>query len=163
MSEKTTNTIESRPRPVRLLSGRAAPRNNPQQSSRVEQSSAKRTTVAFVRRTLCAHKIQSSGEKDLNVQRPIEDLLPPLTSSNEVDLELYAFIAIIIKDFVYPWYSRITPDHVFVDEVILVIAHCTRQLEQRLRNVDFEALLLDEIPRVLDDHITGKLPLPGHH
>ena len=87
--------------------------------------------------------------------RPIEELLPPLTSSNDVDLELYALIAVIIQEFVCSWYARITPDHTFVDEVIRIIAHCTRALEERLRKVDLEELLLDELPALVDAHLSG--------
>jgi hypothetical protein len=72
-----------------------------------------------------------------------------------VDLELYAFIAIIIKEFAHTWYTKITPDHVFVEEVVKIIAHCTRALEQRLRKVDLEAVLFDEIPDLLDVHYQG--------
>ncbi|KAK8213565.1 hypothetical protein M8818_002867 [Zalaria obscura] len=50
------------------------------------------------------------------------------------------------------WYSKITPDHEFIDEIIHIIAHCTRGLEQRLRKVDLEALLLDDLPAVLLAH-----------
>ncbi|CAE7014348.1 PXA domain containing protein [Pyrenophora teres f. teres] len=80
-------------------------------------------------------------------------MLPPLTSSNEVDLQLYGIISVIIKEFVQTWYTKITPDQVFVNEVIQIIAHCTRGLEQRLRKVDLEALLLDEIPELLQAHL----------
>lgn len=79
-----------------------------------------------------------------------------MTSSNEVDLELYAFISIIIREFVQIWYAKITPDHVFVEEVVKIIAHCTRALEQRLRNVDLESLLLDELPDLLEIHFKGR-------
>jgi hypothetical protein len=95
------------------------------------------------------------GEKGRSTPSPIDEILPPLTSSNEVDLQLYAFIAIIIREFVQTWYSKITPDQVFVEEVVNVIAHCTRALEQRLRNVDLESLLLDELPELLEVHVQG--------
>lgn len=115
-----------------------------------------KATAAFIRRTLCAHHaLSGSAEKGRSTPRPIEELLPPLTSSNEVDLQLYAIIAVILKEFVFTWYAKITPDHVFVDEVIHIIAHCTRALEQRLRKVDLESLLLDEVPRLIDAHLTG--------
>lgn len=130
-------------------------RLSPQTRRPIELNSDK-ATAAFVRRILCAHQIQATGEKGRSTPRPVEELLPPLTSSNDVDLELYAFIAIIIKDFVSSWYGKITQDHVFIDEVIHIIAHCTRALEQRLRKVDLEALVLDEIPKLVDDHVTGK-------
>lgn len=115
-------------------------------------------TAAFIRRTLCPH--QASTESGRTTPRPIDELLPPLTSSNEVDLQLYAIISIIIKEFVQTWYSKITPDHAFFDEVIQVIAHCTRALEQRLRQVDLEALVLDELPSLVSGHITGEILPP---
>jgi hypothetical protein len=116
-----------------------------------------RATAAFVRRTLCSHNVLlGNGEKGRTTPRPIEDVLPPLTSSNDVDLQLYGIISVIIKEFVQTWYSKITPDHVFVNEVIQIIAHCTRGLEQRLRKVDLEALLLDEIPELLEVHFDSR-------
>ncbi|KAK5955365.1 hypothetical protein OHC33_004048 [Knufia fluminis] len=83
----------------------------------------------------------------------IEDILPPLTSSNDVDIELYAILAIIVKDFVNTWYSKITPDHGFVEEIVQIVAHCSRALEQRLRKVDTAALLLDEVPLLVQAHV----------
>ncbi|KAI9656492.1 MAG: hypothetical protein M1821_004699 [Bathelium mastoideum] len=114
-------------------------------------------TVNFIRRALCAHQVYNDNlagvDKTSTPSKPIEELLPPLTSSNEIDVQLYAFVAIIIKEFVHSWYGKITPDHAFVDEVIQIIAHCTRALEQRLRKVDLEALLLDEVPELVEAHI----------
>jgi hypothetical protein len=113
-----------------------------------------RATSAFVRRTLCSHNVLlGNGEKGRSTPLPIEEVLPPLTSSNEVDLQLYGIISVIIKEFVHTWYSKITPDQVFVNEVIQTIAHCTRGLEQRLRKVDLEAILLDEIPELIETHL----------
>jgi len=116
-----------------------------------------RATSAFVRRTLCSHNVLlGNGEKGRTTPRPIEEVLPPLTSSNDVDLQLYGIISVIIKEFVQTWYSKITPDHVFVNEVLQIIAHCTRALEQRLRKVDLEAVLLDEIPELLEAHLNSR-------
>jgi hypothetical protein len=70
-----------------------------------------------------------------------------------VDRQLYALIAIIIKEFVLSWYSKITADQSFINEVLQVIAHCTRALEQRLREVDVAQLVLDELPALLEAHI----------
>lgn len=116
-----------------------------------------KATAAFIRRALCSHDVLlGTGEKGGTAPRPIDELLPPLTSSNEVDLQLYGIISVIIKEFVQTWYSKITPDHVFVNEIVQVIAHCTRALEQRLRKVDLEGLLLDEIPGLLEEHLIGR-------
>ncbi|EFE38613.1 PXA domain protein [Trichophyton verrucosum HKI 0517] len=77
---------------------------------------------------------------------------------NEVDLQLYALMAVVMKEFVHSWYSKITPDTLFTEEVVQLVAHCTRALEQRLRRVDVETLLFDEIPSLLEAHIIGKPP-----
>lgn len=110
-----------------------------------------RATTYLIRRTLCPHIADKNA--------PISDLLPPLTSSNDVDLQLYAFIAIIIREFVYTWYAKITPDQTFVEEAVKIIAHCTRGLEQRLRKVDLEALIFDELPELLDTHVRGEIQI----
>jgi len=110
-----------------------------------------RATLFLIRRTLCSQL----GDKGRSTPAPIDEILPPLTSSNEVDLQLYAIISIIIREFVQSWYNKVTPDQLFVEEVVKIIAHCTRALEQRLRNVDLESLLLDELPDLLDVHIQG--------
>ncbi|GAB7345051.1 hypothetical protein MBLNU457_3464t1 [Dothideomycetes sp. NU457] len=141
----------------------AQPKTRPEARSAEDEA-----TAAFVRRTLCAHNLRTGAgdtAKGHTTSQPLEDLLPPLTSSNEVDLQLYAIISVIIKDFVQTWYTKITPDHEFVDEVIQIIAHCTRGLEQRLRRVDMESLLLDEIPGLLHAHVeTYKVAhTPGDH
>ena len=113
-----------------------------------------KATAAFIRRTLCAqHALAGTGAAGRSTPAPVNELLPPLTSSNEIDLQLYAILAVILKEFVYAWYSKITPDHIFVEEVIQIIAHCTRSLEQRIRRVDLEALLLDELPQLVDTHV----------
>ena len=123
------------------------------QSARLSSADplSERATLFLIRRTLCSQL----GEKVRSTPAPIDEILPPLTSSNEVDLQLYAFITIIIREFVHTWYTKITPDHVFVDEVVKIIAHCTRGLEQRLRKVDLESLLFDELPDLLEVHVQG--------
>lgn len=71
-------------------------------------------------------------------------------------MQLYAIISIFIKDAVQSWYGKITTDQTFVEEVITVIAHCTRAIEERLRYVDLEALVFDEIPRIIERHVNSK-------
>ena len=90
------------------------------------------------------------------IVEPREQVLPPLTSNAEVDVQLYAIISVILSQFVQTWYNKITSDATFVEEVINVISHCTLEVEQRLKNVDLETLLLDELPSLLNDHIEGE-------
>lgn len=131
-------------------------RHGPKSTTNTDYTS-ERATAALIRRVLCAPVAgHGSEQRERGTPRPLEEMLPPLTSSNEVDLQLYALIAIIMKEFVYAWYSKITPDHSFTAEVIQVIAHCTRALEQRLRHVDVHALVLDEIPSLIEAHIVGE-------
>ena len=122
-------------------------KNNPSRDDQLDVSSNK-ATATLVRRVLCP---QASGSASL------EELLPPLTSSNDVDHQLYALIALIVKEFVYSWYSKLTSDQILVNELLQVIAHCTRALEQRLRQVDVAQLVLDEIPALIEAHISCEL------
>lgn len=118
-----------------------------------------KATILLIRRTLCpkdSATTQGQGGANTNGgdSTPIEDLLPPLTSRNDVDLQLYALLAIIVREFVLTWYSKITPDDdQFVTEIVQIVAHCTRALEQRLRKADLESLLFDELPALLDNHV----------
>ena len=122
-----------------------------QTSHRDEQlnPASEKATLALIRRVLCQ---QTNGHGASSPQHP-EELLPPLTSSNDVDRQLYAILAIIIKEFLYSWYSKITSDQALVNEVLLVVAHCTRALEERLRRIDVAQLALDEIPALVEAHI----------
>jgi hypothetical protein len=117
-------------------------------------STSERATLALIRRTLVADG--NNGTDTRLSPAPIEGVLPPLTSSNDVDVQLYAIVAIVVKDFVNSWYSKITPDRSFVDEVIQITAHCSRALEQRIRQVDVTELILDELPVLVENHIAGE-------
>jgi hypothetical protein len=124
-------------------------------------------TVKYIKRILCAQPARLGSPIDSTQSEtdatPLDELLPPLTSSNGVDLQLYAVIAVILNQFVQSWYSRITPDQDFVEEIVQIIAHCTRGLEQRLRVVDLEELLLDELPALLIAHIDGTVQTLSKH
>ncbi|KAL4779685.1 PXA domain-containing protein [Aspergillus varians] len=110
-----------------------------------------KATAALIRRVLCS---QSGSYGGATTYAP-EELLPPLTSSNDVDRQLYALIAIIIKEFISSWYSKITSDQALISEVLQLIAHCTRALEQRSREVDIDQLVLDDIPSLVENHIVS--------
>jgi len=127
---------------------RAAARNPP------PDPLSDRATALLIRRILCPQH-PDKGKATGSAASSIEGLLPPLTSRNDVDLQLYALVAIILREYVQNWYSKITPDETFVAEIVQIIAHLTRALEQRLRKVDLESLLLHEVPDLVDSHITG--------
>ncbi|KAI4165331.1 MAG: hypothetical protein LQ342_001199 [Letrouitia transgressa] len=110
--------------------------------------SSDRAATSLIRRVLCPHTHPSSGDA-----RPLDELLPPLTSRNDVDLQIYAIIAIVVKELLYSWYGKVTADQEFVEEIISIIAHCTRALESRLRAIDLESLVLDEIAELVENHV----------
>ncbi|PHH54214.1 hypothetical protein CFIMG_003037RAa [Ceratocystis fimbriata CBS 114723] len=131
----------------------------PTQSSTTALSSSRRTarpvdplgeraTAQLIRRVLLPQQ-----HSDQLTAAALQGQLPPLTSSNEVDFEIYALIAIVLRDFVQTWYSKITPDDAFVAELVNIMAHISRAMEQRVRKVDLESLFLDEIPYLLEQHI----------
>ena len=113
---------------------------------------SEKATTILIRRVLGPQ----NGIDPRSSPRSIEHVLPPLTSSNEIDLQLYAIIAIVVKDFVQTWYSKITADHVFVEEVVRIIAHCSRAMEQRLRRIQIEEVIFDEIAALVEAHIVGQ-------
>lgn len=113
---------------------------------------SERATAALIRRVLCPHVHSGSTTEPV----AIDKVLPPLTSSNEIDVQLYAIIAIIVKEVIQSWYGKMTPDQSFVEEVVRIVAHCTRALEGRLRSVNLEGLILDEMAELVERHILGQ-------
>lgn len=110
-------------------------------------------TLTLIRRVLYP---ETHISEDGHTALPISEILPSLTSSNEIDLQLYAIIAIIINEFVGSWYAKFTSVHDLIGELVLLIAHCTRALEARLRHVDLEELFFDEIPELVERHVFGE-------
>ncbi|KAJ5678914.1 hypothetical protein N7462_007158 [Penicillium macrosclerotiorum] len=145
-SRSTAQPSSSQP-PLSRPSSRLRAQKTSSRDEPIDGTSDK-ATLALIRRVLCA-QANSHGSSP----QPPEALLPPLTSSNDVDRQLYAIIAIIIKEFVFSWYSKITPDQALINEVLQVVAHCTRALEQRMRQIDVAQLVLDEIPALVEAHI----------
>ena len=139
----------------RPLSGPKIRRDAP---TSIQDSTSDRVTLSLIRKTLVADGTHATGSR--LSPAPIEGILPPLTSSNDVDVQLYAIVAIIIRDFVNSWYSKISPDHTFVDEVIQIIAHCSRAVEERLRQIDITELILDDGAALIERHVVGKQEPP---
>lgn len=100
-----------------------------------------RATTLLIRRALAPHT---------SALAPLADVLPPLTSSPATDTQLYALLAIILRDYISTWYARITPDTSFLDALLELIAHATHALEARARAVDWLNLLLARLPAHLD-------------
>lgn len=126
------------------------------------ETTSDKAAAAFVRRVLVSPHLSttntSHSAETQGLDAPaIDASLPPFTSVNEIDLQLYAFIAILVKDCIYSWYAKFSGSPDFVDDVLQVVAHCTRALEERLRRVNLEQLLLDELPAIVETHVQSKL------
>lgn len=134
-------------------SSRAQSREGDRSETHPPNKASDKTTLLFVQRVLCSGSRQT--ESSFANELSLNDLLPSLTSSNELDIELYAYVAIIIKECVQTWYAKFTPDQTFIDEIVHTIAHCTRGLEERARKTNLEVLVLDDIPALLDAHVVG--------
>lgn len=81
------------------------------------------------------------------------DRLPALTSSDDVNIEIYALFGLICRQFIQAWYYKIVDDPAFIYDISSVLAHVTRQLEERVSQIDMFGFLLDELPMILDAHI----------
>ncbi|KAK5046929.1 hypothetical protein LTR84_007283 [Exophiala bonariae] len=154
-SSQLNALADSKVAPVRstthvLPSGPKSRRDAP---ASTQSAISDRATLSLIRKTLVADGTYGTAPRVSPA--PIEGILPPLTSSNDVDVQLYAIVAIIIKDFVNSWYSKISPDHTFIDEVIQVIAHCSRAVEQRLRQIDITELILDDAAALVERHVVA--------
>lgn len=119
----------------------------------IDREASDQATLTLIRRTLAPDRPTSTDGP--NVSPTLGNDLPPLTSSNDVDIQLYALLAVIVKELVNIWYSRITTDHDFVEEIVQIVAHCSRAVEQRLRQIDLPELSLHEIPCLLRQHVEG--------
>lgn len=141
---------------ITLASGKE---NNGRSRAPSPHSAVDEETAALIKRVLCQPPAGDDGDplggKGADGgSRAFEDL-PPLTAHRDLDVELYALLAIILSQVVQSWYNKITPDQDFVREIVQIIAHCTYGLEKRLTNVDVEELLLDELPALVNAHVSA--------
>jgi hypothetical protein len=82
--------------------------------------------------------------------------LRPLTGSAALDLEIYALLAVVVREFVSPWYGRITGDGEFVEEVMAVVGHVARAVEGRARAVEWAEVVGDEAWELVGAHVEGE-------
>ncbi|TFK40946.1 PXA domain-containing protein [Crucibulum laeve] len=85
------------------------------------------------------------------------DALPPLLNSQdlppEVTAELYDFIALALRAFVNPWWTKITRyDKEFLPQVSRIIETVVRELESRLQTLDLPPLAFHDIPAIITQH-----------
>ncbi|KAI0067889.1 hypothetical protein BV25DRAFT_1777679, partial [Artomyces pyxidatus] len=87
----------------------------------------------------------------LHPSAPIPPLLP--SGSPALNTELYDFIALSLRAYVTPWWSRLTRyDKQFLPEITRVLTAVLRVLEARARATDFSPLVYRDLPAALAQH-----------
>ncbi|KAG7695757.1 hypothetical protein KL929_003011 [Ogataea haglerorum] len=83
-----------------------------------------------------------------------QESLPAFTSSSSVDNELHALVGLLLREFVLGWYNNVAFDEngEFLNETVALIAHLTRDLQQRCLRIDWTRLLLDDLFVILSKH-----------
>ncbi|CAG8658339.1 9322_t:CDS:2, partial [Acaulospora colombiana] len=75
---------------------------------------------------------------------------PALQALND---ELYDFLALSVRGFIFPWWMKISPrDREFPLEVTRIITHVLRQVEDRVMVADVPLLLANVLPTLLKQH-----------
>ena len=86
------------------------------------------------------------------------DDLPPLLASSpdahpELTAELYDFIALALRAYVNPWWTKLTRyDKEFLPHINRIIIHVIRVLEVRIQNTQLESLAFHDLPTLLTQH-----------
>lgn len=70
-----------------------------------------------------------------------------------LDPLLLDLISLICREHVLSWYSSISPDRTFIQQVASIIIHVVQALEVRLANVDLVELLVLDLPALLERHV----------
>ncbi|KAJ3280684.1 hypothetical protein HK104_000469 [Borealophlyctis nickersoniae] len=76
-----------------------------------------------------------------------------ITSSPTVDSELYKVLGHFIQDYVSVWYEGVSQDEEFISEILSVVARVVKELERRLRAVDWIALSCLDLPEIFRRHL----------
>jgi hypothetical protein len=86
------------------------------------------------------------------------DDLPPLLARSpqahpELTAELYDFIALALRAYVNPWWTKLTRyDKEFLPHINRIIIHVIRVLEVRIQNTQLESLAFHDLPTLLTQH-----------
>ncbi|KAG5648148.1 hypothetical protein DXG03_006102 [Asterophora parasitica] len=79
--------------------------------------------------------------------------LPPLVADAELSAELYDCIALGLRAFVVPWWSKISRyDRQFLPQISHVLATVVRQFDARIRAAPLPDLFLRHAPALLTQH-----------
>ncbi|KAJ7630693.1 PXA domain-containing protein [Roridomyces roridus] len=83
--------------------------------------------------------------------------LPPLfaapSTPPELTAELYDFIALALRAFVNPWWTKISRyDKEFLPDIARILTHVVRALETRVLDADLVPLVFHDVPAIVTQH-----------
>ncbi|KAJ7835299.1 PXA domain-containing protein [Mycena leptocephala] len=83
--------------------------------------------------------------------------LPPLfanpTTPPELTAEVYDFVALALRAFVNPWWTKITRyDKEFLPDITRILTHVVRALEARVQDADLAPLVFRDVPAIITQH-----------
>lgn len=78
---------------------------------------------------------------------------PPLFASSDLDAEVYDFIALALRAYVTPWWSKLSRyDKDLLPEINRILVHILQAFHSSLHNTDLSLLLLRDFPVILTQH-----------
>ncbi|KAJ7102177.1 PXA domain-containing protein [Mycena belliarum] len=111
--------------------------------------------MASVASTKSAFK-PSLAKRLLFPAAPANDLPPLFTSPStppELTAELYDFIALALRAFVNPWWTKISRyDKDFLPDITRILTHVIRALEARVLAADLAPLVFRDGPAIITQH-----------
>jgi hypothetical protein len=79
--------------------------------------------------------------------------LPSLLPSPDLNHELFHFIALALRAFVNPWWTKITRyDKEFLPEINSIVSLVIRALDTRIANTDLSPLVFHDLPVLISQH-----------
>ncbi|KAI0786012.1 PXA domain-containing protein [Abortiporus biennis] len=138
-----SSTRAGRREPARSIQSFSSSIADKSSATTVKQTTSRPSTLA--RRLLFPQLSPNVG---------IPPLLTTSSSSPELDAELYDFIAIALRAYVNPWWTKITRyDKEFLPQITVVLTHVLRVFETRLTTTDLSPLVFLDLPAILTQHI----------
>ncbi|KAF8213325.1 PXA domain-containing protein [Mycena galopus ATCC 62051] len=87
---------------------------------------------------------------------PSNDLPPLFTSPTtppELTAEVYDFVALALRAFVNPWWTKITRyDKEFLPDITRILTHVFRAVEARVLDTDLAPLVFCDVPVIVTQH-----------
>ncbi|KAJ6574886.1 PXA domain-containing protein [Mycena capillaripes] len=83
--------------------------------------------------------------------------LPPLFAAPatppELTTEVYDFVALALRAFVNPWWTKISRyDKEFLPDITRILTHVVRVLEARVQDTDLAPLVFRDVPVIITQH-----------